>query len=239
MPLLTGADGVVVTAAWTSEATQKLPLGYKAHDTLNREFAYVKAGAVDLVVGNAIQSPAQVTNHQQLTPSVVALGANAIVLTPAGTNIAAQDYADGLAVIDTTPGLGFAYRIGSHAAWTTGLLTLNLAPEDAIAVALTASSRVTMVKNQYSAVIQTPITTATGICIGGCIFVITAAQFGWVQTHGLGAALIAGTPAVGQPVTNVSSAAGSLAVHSAELPEVALMATVGVDGKVIPVFWLL
>lgn len=239
MPLLTGNDGTVVTAAWTSEATQKMPLGFRAHDSFNREFLYVKAGAADLVVGNAIQSPAQITNHQQLTPSVAALGANQIIVTPTATSIAANDYADGIAVIDTTPGVGYAYKIGSHAAWVSGLMTLNLVPEDAIVVALTAVSRVSLTKSPYSAVIQAPVTTPTGIPLGGCIFIITTLQYGWIQAHGLGAALIAGTPAVGQPVTQQGAVAGALSVHSAELTEVALMQVTGVDTKVQAVFWLL
>ena len=74
--------------------------------------------------------------------------------------------------------------------------------------------------------------------VEGCIDIIAISEYGWIQTHGPGAALIAGTPAVGQPVTNVSSVAGSLAVHSAELPTAAEMMVTGRDGKILPVFWL-
>lgn len=240
MPQLTGADGTAVSAAFFSDTAQRHPLGTRAHDLIGREFVYVKAGSgANLVVGNAIQAPAQNTNHDQLTPSAAAIGATSITLVPDAA-LTAQDYADGLAVIDTTPGLGYAYRITSHPAWASGAgIAIQLAPGDEVQVALDTNSRVTLVRNPYNAVIQCPVTTATNICIGGCIFLIVLSQFGWIQAHGLGAALIDGTPGVGQPVTNVASAAGALAVHSAELPEVALMSVTGVTGKVLPVFWLL
>ena len=90
----------------------------------------------------------------------------------------------------------------------------------------------------YVMVIQHPVTTASGVCVGGAVYPVTAAYYGWIQSGGPGAALIAGTPAVGQPVTSTSSTAGSLAVHSAELSNVAYMMKTGRSGKVLPVYWL-
>lgn len=242
MPHLTGMDGTAVgTAAFESTATAKHQVGCKARSDDGREFTYVKAGASALVAGNAIQSRIQDTDHDDIAVRATAAGATSLLITAGsgGGALDVNEYSMGFAVIDTTPGEGYIYRITEHAAISAsanGALTLD--DEDAIQIALTTGSKVTLVNNPYDEVIQAPVTTATGVCVGGCIYPITAAYFGWIQNYGVGAALIAGTPANGQPVTNVSSVAGSLAVHSAELPTVAEMLVTGRDGKILPVFWL-
>jgi len=150
-----------------------------------------------------------------------------------------NEYADGYAVVDTTAGLGYTYRIKSHAAIaasTNG--ALNLVDGETVQVALDTNSKITLVANPYKNVIQHPVTTNSGVCIGGAIYPIAIGEYGWIQSGGPGAALIDGTPAVGQPVTSTASAAGALAVHSAELDEVAIMMVAGRTGKVLPVYWL-
>jgi hypothetical protein len=227
---------------YTSSTTAVHPVGQMAEADGGRKFRYVKAGGSALVVGNALQGPAEDADHDDITVRVTAAGATELLITTGSGNGAldVNEYAGGWAVIDTTPGLGYMYRIKNHAAIaasTNGALILE--DDDPIQVALTASSKVTLVKNPYSGVIQAPVTTATGVCVGGCVYPIGANEYGWIQTGGPGAALIAGTPAKGQPVTSTSSAAGSLAVHSAELSNVAYMMVTGRDGKVLPVFWVL
>ena len=239
---LTGMDGTAVgQAAFSSSATAKHQVGYKARSDDGREFTYVKNGAVLLVVGDALQQRIEDVDHDNITVRVTAAGAVSLLITTgaSGGALDANEYSMGFAVIDTTPGLGYIYRVTNHAAIaasTDGALTLD--DEDAIQIALTTDSKVTLVNNPYDEVIQCPVTTASGVCVGGCIYPIAVSEFGWIQNYGPGAALIKSTPAVGQPVTNVSSTAGSLAVHSAELPTVAEMMVTGRDGKVLPVFWL-
>lgn len=242
MARLTGENGqLVAQPLFSSSSTQYHELGFKATYG-GRTFRYVKAGASDLVVGNALQAPAEDADHDDITCRVTAIGATSLLITTgaSGGALDENEYAEGLAVIDTTPGLGYAYRIKSHAAIaasTDG--ALNLDDGETVQVALTASSKITLVANAYKKVIQCPVTTATNTCVGGAVYPVTAAEFGWAQTGGPGAALIAGTPAKGQPVTSTSSAAGSLAVHSAELSNVAYMMVTGRDGKVLPVFWII
>lgn len=239
---LTGANGKAVgQPLFSSSATQFHELGFKAFSG-SRTFRYVKAGASALVVGNALQAPAEDADHDDITCRATAIGDKTLLITT-GSGSGALDeneYAEGLAVVDTTPGLGYAYTIKSHAAIaasTNGELVLT--DGESVQVALTSSSRITLVQNAYKNVIQCPVTTATNTCVGGAVYPIAAGEYGWIQTGGPGAALIAGTPAKGQPVTSTSSAAGSLAVHSAELSNVAYMMVTGRDGKVLPVYWLI
>jgi hypothetical protein len=235
---LTGYAAAPAQPLFSSSATRYHTPGTKFMTTDGRIFRYVKAGGSALVVGNAIQAPAQDTDHDQLTVVSGAINSDEITITTGSGNGAldANEYAGGFAVIDTTPGLGYAYPIAGHAAIsasTNGVLKLAMP----IQVALTTSSKVTLMKNPWEGVIQHPVTTATGVCLGGAVYPIAASEYGWIQSHGPGAALIAGTPAVGQPVTSVGAVAGALSVHSAELNVVAEMMVTGVDTKVLPVYW--
>ena len=237
---ITGANGqAVAQKLFSTSADQYHELGFQAVGN-GRKFRYVKAGAVDLVVGNALQSRIEDVDHDNIAVRATAIDATSLLITTgaSGGALDENEYAEGVAVIDTTPGLGYTYSIKSHAAIaasTDG--SLNLVDGETVQVALTTSSKITLSVNPYKAVIQHPVTTATNVCVGGAIYPITASQFGWIQTGGVGAGLIAGTPAAGQPVTSTSATAGALSVHSAELNEVADMMVTGRDGKVLPVFW--
>lgn len=239
---LTLSDGSAVGQdPWSSSATPRHAVGVVARSTDGRTYRYVKAGAVALVVGNALQARIEDTAHDAQVCRITALGATALLMTTEATNGAldAQEYAGGFAVIDTTPGLGYIYHIDSHAAIaasTDG--TLVLEDDEPIQVALTATSRLTLVNNPYDEVIQHPVTTATNVCVGGCIYPIAISEYGWIQSAGPGAALIAGTPGAGQPVTSTGAVAGALSVHSAELNVAAEMMVTGRDTKVLPVRWM-
>jgi hypothetical protein len=235
---LTGYPTSPAQPLFSSSATQAHQLGEKFVTADGRSFRYVQAGGSALVVGDAIQARAQDADHDQLAVVTGAVGSYEITITTgaSGGALDENEYAGGFAVIDTTPGLGYCYPIVGHAAiaaLTNGILKLAMP----LQVALTTSSKVTLMTNAYNGVIQHPVTTATNVCVGGAIYPIAASEFGWIQTGGPGAALILGTPGVGQPVTSVGATAGGLTVHSAELNIVAEMMVTGVNGKVLPVFW--
>ena len=217
-------------------STKEAELGQLLSTRDGRVFRYVKAGASALVVGNVIQAPAQVTTHQQLTPAVAAIGARTITVTLGASNAAtANQYAGGWAIIDTAPGLGYAYPIASHpAANAAASMVLTLQPDALVQVALTASSRVSLVPNPYSGVIQSPVTTLTGSVVGVAVSAIPANNYGWIQISGPGAVLIAGTPGVGLAVVVPATAAGAVVVDGAAAATkvIGSMLVTGVDGKV-------
>lgn len=242
MAKLVGANGQAVGQKLFSSSADKIhELGFSATYG-GQKFRYALAGASALVVGNALQTQVEDVDHDDIAVRATAAGATSLLITTgaSGGALDENEYADGYAVIDTTPGLGYVYRIKSHAAIaasTDG--ALELVDGESVQVALTTSSKITLVANPYSKVIQHPVTTATGACVGGAIYPIAAGEYGWIQTGGPGAALIAGTPGAGQPVTSTGATAGALSVHSAELNEVANMMVTGRSGKVCPVFWLI
>lgn len=230
------ADPVAAYAdLWSSSATQRHQLGSRFVTSDGRVFRYCLAGASNLVAGNVIQASAQITNHQQLTPAAAAIGDRSITVTLGATLASVNQYAEGWAIIDTTPGEGYAYPISGHlAAAQSAAVVLNLPADSRVQVALTTSSRVSLQRNPYAGVIQSPVTTLTGAVVGVAVYPITAAQYGWVQTHGPGAVLIAGTPGVGLAVVVPGTAAGAVVIDGAATATkvVGSMMVTGVDGKI-------
>jgi len=227
-PVSIGSDG------FTSDATQRHALGTTGYSGDGRQFKYCLAGAADLVAGNVIQSSAIVTAHLANTPPAVAIGATSFTYTPGAATGTANQYAGGYLQVDTTPGNGYTYVVSTNPAISSSTaFTLTLT--DAIQVALTTSSRVGLIANPYRGVIQFPVTTATGTYVGVAPCIITAAQYGWLQTSGMASVLIAGTPALGAYVMTPGTVAGAVVVCTTTNLVVAQfvgnMAQIGVDTK--------
>lgn len=237
------AQPVFSSKAYASPEMVPHPLGTIGRDHWGRLFRFVKNSATaDLVVGNAIQSQAQITAHQDMTPAAAAIGDTSITITPGATAGAADLYADGIAVIDTTPGLGYSYPIKTHLAITASVaFVVQLARGWAVQVALTAAnSRVSIYPNPHRNVIQSPVTTLTGIPVGVCQYPIVASEYGWLGFSGQFGTLIQGTPSVGEVVSVPGSAAGAVNDYATgdECPVGKMMDT-GQDGKVEAVYWTL
>ena len=234
MDLYALSTEAIAQPLFKSSATQLHALGTIARDGAGRIFRYCLSG-VTQTVGNTLQAAAQVADHQNLTPTVTTYGAvgdTVIVATLAGTAVAAANlYADGFVQIDTTPGLGYSYRVIQHAAVLGGgVITLTLDPSGPIQVALTASSRVSLVQNPYKYVIQSP-TTASGAIVGVSIFPITNGEYGWIQTGGVAGVLTAGSIAVGQAVA-YSATAGACAIEGSTLAQIGRIMVTGAAGRV-------
>lgn len=227
---------------YSDSTVQRYGLGTLAITRDGRLFRYCKAGGSSLVVGNVIQSPAQIANHQQLVPSAAPIGANQIVATLGATAATENQYAEGLAIIDTTPGLGYPYGVSGHAAVLSGgVITLNLPLDELVQVALTGTSRVSLQVHPYRDVIQHPIA-ATCSWAGVAVHPIPSGSFGWLQTRGPCGVLIDGTPAVGTPVRPSGAVAGAVAAlvvtTATAIPAAVVgnMMVTGVNTKVQAVF---
>jgi len=218
---------------FTSSSVQLHPLGTKAETKDGRTFRYGVAGASDTVAGSLYQSAAPVTAHLANTPPAVAVGATSFSYTPGAATGAANLYAEGYLQVDTTPGNGYTYVVAGHDAIASSTaFTLYL--KDPIQVALTTSSRVGLMPNRYKNVIVAP-TTLTANLAGVAPTVITAGQYGWIQTRGIASVLINGTPAITAPVINSATTAGAVDVWTAAAQPTAQLAgktmQVGVSTK--------
>lgn len=236
MPNLSSHPVALSGSFYRSTTTAEHAIGQKGVADDGREYRYVKAGAVALVAGNAIQSPAVIPDHLATTATATAAGARDVIITPGATAGAANIYADGFLQVDTTPGNGYVYGIESHPAITASTaFTIRLKADDPIQVALTTASRLGLLANKYRGVIQFPVTTATGTLVGIAAYVIGANEFGWIQTKGIASPLIAGTPALGALIMSPGTTAGaSVIVTTTNLVVaqfVGRMAQIGVGGK--------
>lgn len=219
---------------FTSSATQLHPLNTKALTKDGRTFRYAVIGAVDTVAGSLYQMAAPVTAHLANTPPAVAIGATSFTYTPGAAGGVANLYAEGYLQVDTTPGNGYLYQVAGHDTITSSVaFTLYL--RDAIQVALTTSSRVGLMPSKFKNCIVCP-TAVTGRVAGVAPCIITAAQYGWLQTHGPASVLINGTPAITSPVANSATTAGAVdvwttAAAAVTITPVGYMMQVGVSGK--------
>jgi hypothetical protein len=223
-----------LTTVYAATATPPIAVGTKAITRDGRRFRFVKAGAVDLVVGNILQAAAQIADHQLAAVTATAVGARVVNVTPAGTGGAANLYAGGYAIIGVTPNLGDSYLIDSHPAITASTaFNLTLAADDAVRVAFTTATKLTLVANPYSGVIQSPVTTLTGAVVGVAVSIIPANGWGWIQTGGPAALLVAGTPGVGLAVVVPGTAAGAAVIDGAATATqvIGSMMITGADGK--------
>jgi hypothetical protein len=212
-------------------------LGDSALSDGDREYSLVKAGAVALVPGELIQAPAVVVNHTNLTASVSPIaitGNQTITVTLGATAATLNQYAGGQVVVNAGTGAGYSYNISSHPA--AGLSTaVVIKLTDRLQVALDATSRVTLVANRFSGVIQSPVV-PTGEIVGVAVSAIAPGEFGFVQTRGIAAVKADATVAsVGLSVTRSTTTAGTVSLSTATGTEVGRAIVATVAGEARPV----
>ena len=206
------------------EANPSHELGELMVTADGRRFRYARANATTaLVVGNVLQSAAEDTGDQAITPEAVAVGATQLV-TNSTMTVTANQYAGGFIVVTVTPGLGQVFRIKSHAAYTAAAATFEL--EDPVQVALTTTSRIDFVTNPYALVVAAPTSRTSGI-VGVAVNDISVSQYGWIQVGGYTACTndAAGALTVGVTVMPSTSVAGSVRLATAGNPVVGEVAT--------------
>lgn len=230
------AQSVFSSQAYAAPLLVPHPLGTEGFDRFGRAWRFCQAGAADLVVGNVIQAAAQLTDEQVMTPTAAAIGATSISVTPGGTAARAADlFAGGLAVIDTTPGIGYSYPIKQHLGFTEpAAFVVNLARGWEIVVALTATSRVNVYSNPWKNVIQAPATTLTNVVVGVCAYIITTVEYGWICTSGPCGVLLAASVsiAISTMIGSPSGTAGAAVEHSGVIQPIGVLMDTGANDKV-------
>ena len=235
---LSGFPTIAGVDVYTDSSVQQMPLGVYCETDDGRGFRYVKAGAVDLVPGKTQQAPAEDTTNYSpsggLSISAAAVGSTTVTLTSSVT-IVAGALAGGTLHVVITPGLGQTYKIANNTGVSAAagcVITL----EDPIRVALTTSSKIDLRASLYNGVIVTPAT-MTNVVVGVAVAKITAAQYGWIQTHGIVSCLQTGTGTCGTALGVLQAGTiGSLAPAIAGTPILGFAAGTNITGEYGSVF---
>lgn len=205
---LAGDLQVVSQNLYDISSTSNQNIGEAVFTNDGRVFKYAKSGASDLIAGNLLQSSAETTAHQNLTAVAAAIGDTSIAASTTVT-LTANEYSGGWAIITTGPGIGHAFKISGHAAFTAAAPTLQLS-NPISGVALTTSSRIDLVRNAYMSVIQNPTTATSGPVGVNSVGTLTTLFFGWIQVAGVSPVLADGALVVGSNVGASNGTAGAV-----------------------------
>jgi len=159
-------------------------------DPYGDKFRYVENGGVALVTGHLLQECAEDTNYRSMNLAASqVIGDEELTVDLGGTAVTAGQFDGGDIIIESSTGIGQAFKIERHDVQTstTGECTFYLNRPLKIAVTLDAT-QVSVRKNGYSEVISYP-TTPTGAPIGFALYAMTVSYFGWIQSGGNVAAL--------------------------------------------------
>ena len=204
--MLSGIPVIYGIDPFSTETVPSHQLGSIGISNDGRKFRYAYVGASALVAGNLLQGPAEDTGDQGITPTAAAIG-DTSVLTSSTMTVTANQYAGGYMIVTVTPGLGHIYRIKSHPAATAAALTFQL--YESIRVALTTTSRVDFVANQFNGVIQNPAT-ATSSPIGVAMTAAALNTYTWIQSGGVASVLADGALTVGVNLSASNATAGAV-----------------------------
>lgn len=178
--------------------------GVKFSTNDGRTLAIVRNAATAIGSGKLVQGPAEITAFEKIAMTIPAAypataGTYQVLVTNGGTVLKQNLFAGGYFITSSSTGAGQTLQIASHqaaAASATFVVTL----QDPIQVALSASTTVSLVANQYIATVITDHTTL-GNPVGATAYAIAASTAPtWDGTSGLQTA--AGTPVYAFVVTH-------------------------------------
>lgn len=214
-----------------------MDLGAKYVDNNGNVYRYVKAGGTALVPGKLQDGPADIGNHTNIAvASAAAAGVKTVTVTLGATAATANFYAGGKLVVNDVDGQGFTYTVKSHpAADASASLVVTLDDDEPIITALTTSSQVTLVPNQYGGVVIHAASEA-GVPVGVAVTAVTASYYGWIQTKGIVSCLHDATPAeIGEGVSASTTTDGCVTEQVTPLSEVGVALVQGVSTEFNPI----
>ena len=209
--MLGGLPAIYGINPYASSTTPEHQLGTIGYSPDGRKFRYaLNNSSAAAVAGELQQMRAEDTGDQSLLVAATAVGATQV--TTVGTvSVTANQYSGGYLVAtgEGGTGNGLYYRIKSHPAATSAVVTLTLA--DPILVALTTSTQIDLVPSPYDGVLQS-VTGVNSQPAGIAMIALAASAYGWLQTGGpgVGWADASGAITVGVNVTSSNQTAGCL-----------------------------
>lgn len=193
-------------------------LGTRAIQADGRVYRWALNGATAIEAGKLVQTGvvmgASIHASGLTIVNATVTGVTTITITAATTPMAADYYADGDLVIDTSPGQAM-YRIRGNTAAVSGANTqVTLYESDEIKNPLTSGTTlVGLRRNPYVSTIIQP-TTRTGAPIGTTPINIPVSAYFWLQTWGLALVNMDQAPVAGARVVFSALSAGQLDISS-------------------------
>jgi len=220
---------------YSSTSIQQHPLGTWGVDKIGRLYRYAYSGAVALVTGNLIQSPARSTDFTDLAvAAAVAVGATSIQVTLGATATTANQFDNGVVAITVTPGGGQQFSIAACTV-TAGSGTATLTLNEPVVALLSTSSKITIRQNLFNRVIQSP-TTRTGKTVGVALNATPINHYTWIGAVGSFGVLSDSTvAAVGESLSPSTTTAGAVTKQVTLLESVGTADVLGISAKWEPV----
>jgi hypothetical protein len=224
---------------YETSSTKVHELGAKAVTSGGRVYRYAQAGAVNLAAGKVTVTPAKVSNHTNIAvAAAAALGATEVSVTLGATAATADQYVDGFLVVIDSTGAGQTMRIRGHVAIASGG-TGSIYLKEPLQVALTTSSKVSLVYNPWASTVISPNATGVSqVCNGVPNVAVTAAYYYWSQTGGIASVLSDGVIAKGAGAILSDAVDGALETEVAGTvtQRVATAPEATVDAKYYPLY---
>ena len=218
-------------------ATRKHEVGEVRKTADGREFVYAKNGAGALAAGKLAIAKTINSNWMDQTCSAVALKAKQMTLTiTTGAAVNENEFANGFLQINDGVAEGDSYKIESNTSMASGGTSITLTLAEAIrGTALTTGGDFSLIHNPAYEVTHTAGQAV--LPVGYPLVDVTAAYYCWLQTNGIAACLIEGTPAVGAKLTPSADVAGAIGQFATpEDPVVGnVFGTAGASGEYKPV----
>lgn len=194
---------------WETRTDPVVRVGTRASLDDGRVFYYARNSGIAIVAGQLLMSEIVSGDMDNLAVTATGVGEKVVNVTPAGTKTFAQnDLEGGYLVVNDVDGEGITYKIAGNPA-TSAATAFDVTLIDGIAVALTANSQVTVLKNPWMDVVIAAAAKAhmpagvSQVAVGAGS---TTPQYFWCQTWGVSAGWDDAATAIGSPLQSGTTA---------------------------------
>ena len=220
---------------YETSPTEKEMVGTLRLDLWGNKYRYAQAGGTALNPGKLMVAADMDTDVENCkVAEAVAVGETQVSLTVTSTTVAANKFRGGNLIINDAAGEGHRYPIVFSSAVSSGT-SIELTLDEPVRVALTTSSKGTIMESAWKGVVVSDGTQAD-LPVGVPMVDVTADYYCWLQTGGEACVLADEDAAKGAPLTIGDTANGAVeAIDAAGEPQIGIAREIMTDGHYYPV----
>ncbi len=218
-----------------SYPTAAHPVGTRGHLDDGRVFYYAKNTGTALAAGKLVM--AEIVAGDFLDEAVAAasaIGTSTITVTLGAVAVTLNEYANGFITITDAAGEGHNYKIRSHPV-AAGAASCVITIYDTVQVALTTSSKYSLMKNPWQDVLIAAAAHAH-MAVGVPNTAITANEYFWCQTWGIASVWDDDATAIGASMQS-GTTEGQVEIGDGAAQYLGCQLVTGADGDYTP-HWL-